>query len=153
MTPKYDLAHKLEGKEILRHPQMMFIYHATQRMNSIRYYMTILAALVGAFTAIQTFDIEMDRDRFNALVCGGLLGVTLVFWALDYRNAQLVRINEDALDEIERKVRADYGLQNFEMIARARQSPGMLKYRNVVPVMFLSVTALSALGLWNALQG
>ncbi len=155
--PKLELKDDVDLKAVLEHVRSQFQYHARQRLESIRYFFAALAvfsvayvsAHAGKASASGGIDSQSAPTVPLVLSLTALL-VTLAFWALDYRNAQLVQIDELAVREIERQVAMKYGLVSFEAVA-ACEKPGQLRrYGNVMKFIFGYFTLLFAVVLvWD----
>ena len=71
------------------------------------------------------------------------LAVALGFWGLDVRNQQMVHINERGLDEIEQLVSKKYGYQFFNMTARWESNSSLIRYRRIVPGLFVIIITIT----------
>ena len=92
----------------LEHGRAKFIYHAGQRQTSIRFYFVALAIVATAFVGVLTADplsILFAKAKLLGLVLGGSgIIVSLLFWALDCRNTQLVDCDEKLVKGIEKEL-------------------------------------------------
>ena len=86
-----------------KHYTDLFIYQARQRIDSIRFFMLAVAVLASAIAALGASDFA---KTVLALV-GGL--VTLLFLRLDYRNSQIVDLDEKPLRELQKLTRKRMG--------------------------------------------
>lgn len=85
--------------EQLEYAKSWFEYHATQRISMFNYFLVVAGFLVSAYSAL----VQKDLLFPSAAVC--VLGIFIsVFAALiDVRNAELVKLAEEVLKNIERE--------------------------------------------------
>ncbi|MEM6577251.1 MAG: hypothetical protein AAF678_02050 [Pseudomonadota bacterium] len=100
---KEDTEEAFDPKPLLDHARTLFVYHATQRLNSIRYFFAIYAVFVAGYIAVFR-DTDIDDFKPFALFVIAALGafVTAVYRALDLRNAELVQVDENAMHFMEK---------------------------------------------------
>lgn len=137
----------------LEHARSLFIYHAGQRLTTIRYffvaYAIFIAAYANAYFGAASRAAAGGPDLHWPLSVIGALAafVVLVFWALDVRNSEIVGIDERALTEVEGRLSDELQLSQIN-ITRACDCPkrAFFQYRNIVPLMYAAFL-LFALGL------
>ena len=77
-----------------------FSLHADQRMKSFHFYIILVTAIMGGLAAI------IKDGHFNKFysIFGAILSIfSFLFWKLDERTRQLVKIAEDALIYLDKK--------------------------------------------------
>ncbi|MBX3521232.1 MAG: hypothetical protein KF835_14575 [Xanthobacteraceae bacterium] len=89
-----------------------FSFHAAQRMKVFSFFFVVIGALTAAH--YQTYAMPLVAMTFSAL---GLI-FSLLFWRLDLRSRELVKIGEELLLEMERQMRA-WGIVNVELVRKA----------------------------------
>lgn len=97
--------------EYLKHARELFIYHADQRLRSIRYATATLAVFFVAYATVFTRSndiIEVEKHALLFVICATGLIVTCIFKRLDRRNAYLVNVDEDAAKIIERHLQSKF---------------------------------------------
>src|SRR5437868_3699051 len=123
-------------KAILEHVRGQFQYHAGQRLNTIRYYFVAYAIFVAAY--VGTFSGSAQAPAYvRCILAMTAFLVTLAFWGLEIRNAQLVKVDERAVNEIEQLVATQYAFEHFRM-TESREQPDQrfLKYRFIIRCLF-----------------
>ena len=133
-----------EFKLLLDHARGQFQYHAGQRLNTFRYFFVAYAIFVAAYVGTMTGKTVVPV--YVPLILGIMAFlVTLGFWALDARNAEMVHIDEAALKEIEGLVATEYERKQFEM-TEAWDKPRypLIQYKWIVKLLY-SVIALVTL--------
>ena len=131
-------------KSILDHVRGQFQYHASQRLNAIRYFLVTYAVLVAAYVGTLTTKAA-DVPSYAKLVLGGLgLAITLIFWGLDVRNQEMVHTDEQGMEEIEQLISKQYGFKFFNMTAGWESTSSIIRYRRIVPALFIIVIAVTA---------
>ena len=138
-----------ELKLALQHGRELFIYHAGQRMASIRFYLVALGVVVAGYVGLFSKG-SGGVTRYEPLsgIILGLIGlvITLCFWALDERNAQLVVIDETLLDAVERKLATRSNIIQYHIIRASNERaiwPQWLTYKAVMPLLFSFFASLS----------
>jgi hypothetical protein len=143
-----------EFKILLDHVRGHFQYHAGQRLTAIRYFFVAYAVFIAGY--LGTFSTSANPPGYARLVISGMaLVVTLAFWILDRRNAEMVEIDERAAFEIENLVAVEFLLDNFRItndwedpkrrIIRCPSAQRIVRYGFVMPILFFIFTALSAI--------
>ncbi|MBC8725009.1 hypothetical protein F6X37_26550 [Paraburkholderia sp. 31.1] len=121
-------------KALLEHTRSQFQYHAKQRLDSIRYFFAAFG-LVGALVA--KMHIESDANSVAVvLVTFTALLFTVSFWVLDFRNAQMVETDEDALKQIEEKVKDAFQLDKFDATKQNEKPHQWRRYKIVTRILF-----------------
>lgn len=96
----------MDLKHLLDHARSLFIFHATQRLNSIRYYFAVYVVFFGGYIAVLR-DSEIDETIrlcvLSAIAFSGA-AVSWVYYKLDKRNAELVQVDENAMHFLEFKL-------------------------------------------------
>ena len=90
--------------KMLEHARELFVYWAGQRLATVRYFAAFYSVLAVAYGNILIGCDMSAIETTKAVLMGiGWLGLvaTMVFWALDCRNAELVRIAEQAMEVLE----------------------------------------------------
>jgi len=124
----------VDVKTLLEHTRSQFQYHAKQRLDSIRYFFAGLG-LVGALVVKMHTDSDPNLVAVILVTFTALL-YTACFWALDFRNAQMVETDEEALKEIEKIVGEKFGLDDFEATRLNEKDEQWRRYKVVMRVMF-----------------
>lgn len=138
-----------ELKPALEHARALFIYHAQQRFTSINYFFVAYALSATAYVGL----LEKAVSPYFRLILGLYAAVvTAVFFGLDRRNAQLVRIDEQAMEELEGRVKNQLTLsKDFQMAHRWHEEATKLQFQNILPVMFLVLVCLAIMAMAHAL--
>lgn len=137
--------------DMLTHARSLFEYHAGQRLNSIRYYMIAYSFLIAGYYSSRGVGDEASSFLSGFALCVVTIIVTLCFWGLDIRNANLVKIDEAALKVLEERVaKAETPeFEAFKITENADQKPYLLsfvfRYSCLVHVVFAVMTALPIL--------
>lgn len=148
-------------KDCLRHARELFVYHATQRHQVIRYSLAMFAAFGAAYVAVlsmpevnisqPTPDIGAinfrDKAAILASICVALAFAAASMLGLDVRNARLVKVAEGAVDKIERIISNDMDIREFKTIFLSER-PGdkFIKYAFIIPSLYLSIFSVSIFG-------
>jgi len=72
---------------------------------------------------------------------------TIGFLGLEYRNRQLVKINENGVSEIERLVADKFHYEHFQMIRDSEMPNQFIKYSRIVTGLYLWFILIAALAL------
>ena len=127
----------VERHQALEHAWAWFELHSKQRMQTVNFYMIVMAALLAACaTAL--------KDNQEGFLCG--LGITMslvsaLFYGLDRRARELVKIGERAL-EIEEEKLAAISSHRIKLVAEsARTGRKGLTYGKLFDAMFCSFGA------------
>lgn len=94
---------ELDMKHLLDHARALFIFHATQRLNSVRYYFAVYVVFFGGYIAVLR-DTGIDEGMRQYVLCAIAFSGAAVSWAyyqLDKRNAELVQVDENAMHFLE----------------------------------------------------
>jgi hypothetical protein len=132
-------------KSVLEHVRTQFQYHATQRLNTIRYFFVAYAIFVAAYVGLEK--APGAPLYFPFVLSATALIITLGFWGLDVRNVQLVHVDERALEEIEELVSEQCHFKFFQMSKNWEKTPfsWLIRYRVIANLLFLVIALISAL--------
>lgn len=152
--------------DLLDHARQQFQYHAGQRLASIRYFFATYAVFAAGYLGVFAKETSAPAQTQLVLSIGALI-ITMAFWALDIRNAELVEIDEDAMREIEGILSAEkrdgQSLEHFtitknwedpikrKITGRCRQR--MVKYSFIVRGLFAAIALLSLAAIAQSLIG
>ncbi len=158
-TPISEMA--FSSGDMLSHARSLFEYHAGQRWNSIRYFIVAYSLLANAYFLLQKNGLETSIDFWEAIIlCIVSLIVTLCFWGLDRRNAELVEIDEFALKELENRAAVAHSSNNNsagnfanKIVAsfRITENAGrgifflhkVIQYKIILRILFFSLSIIS----------
>ncbi|MEO1039629.1 MAG: hypothetical protein AAFX09_08790 [Pseudomonadota bacterium] len=126
----------------LEHARGLFIYHAGQRLQGIRFYFIALAALGGVFAASQSTTPNTPQLFAGLIIAILAFVLTIIFLLLDRRNEELVHNNENSITEIETTITNRLGFKSFGSIA-AGENAKRLTYSVLAPAMFIFFGVLS----------
>jgi len=130
--------------EGLRHAWDWFSLHASQRMQSVNYFLVAAAFLFAAFTSV-------SKDDKHALAIGvALLGVWLsyVFYRLERRVRSLLHAAEDAIAPLETELAAVTKIPALELVSRVKApTAGTWVYSRVFRWLYASAGMAFALGV------
>jgi hypothetical protein len=133
-------------RALLDHARSQFQYHAKQRLDSIRYYFIAY----GIFTAAYFNSTVVKRPAYTFLVAVTAAFITVAFWALDFRNAQMVEIDERSVIELEGAATKEYGLTHYEAMKECEKPDQWRRYKYVMRVVFTYLLAVSLLAaIWS----
>lgn len=137
---------------LLAHYSACFMYHAKQRLDTIRFAIILFSAMVSLLIALAlpSDDSSRDPDFMNSI---GLLGslfafaVIVLFARLDIRNRLLVEINENCLTAFHQKWGSERGViyanNNDELfntiIVSGDKRVFFTSYGTVVPILYLFI--------------
>lgn len=164
-------------KDALEHARNLFIYSAGQRLTSIRYFFAAYAIMAVAYVNVATSDFKaVPQDEcVESVVAKGLgiaevladvfvkdphlvlfalsfLGafVTLIFFGLDIRNANLVWIEEQPMNQAEQLAQQDLKkITTFNITNEWRMENGnwakrfIFQYKTLMPLTFSVFFTLS----------
>lgn len=138
LAPSEDSAKRSDA---LAHAWNWFDLHAKQRMQTVNFYIVLMAAtLAGSGAAIK------DQEY----VFGGLLGSVLILVsglsiAMDRRARVLVRIGEAALRREQKLLAEASGNRALELVAAAdSSSAGTMTYGRIFHVLFVASAVVGA---------
>jgi hypothetical protein len=141
---KLGLQDNADLKAVLEHPRSRFEYHAKQRMDSLRYFLAAYVVIAGGYVTAGRASVNDSLPPYAHLVMAlTALVVTLIFWGFDYRNAQIVNFDEDALKEVEAAVSARYELTAFQMTQASEMPNQWRRYHYLTRLLFTYFTLLS----------
>lgn len=97
-----------------------FKYHAQQRQAVFRFYLVLVGvALAGLISSYSNQYAELATDRW--VVGISLIVLSLLFWRLDVRSYQLVKVAESFLFDEEQRLAAELSTQTIRLTANADQ--------------------------------
>jgi hypothetical protein len=132
-------------RALLDHARGQFQYHAKQRLDSIRYYFIAY----GVFAAAYFNSIGAKKPIYTVAVAVTAAFITVSFWILDFRNAQIVEINELAVAELEGQITNKYHFRHFNGVNNSEKPKQWRRYKKVMPIVFSYLLAASvAAALW-----
>jgi hypothetical protein len=142
-----SLPQKDDVRSILEHVRGQFQYHATQRLNTIRYFFVAYAIFAAAYVSTMTERVAVP-SYVQLTIAFVALVITVGFWMLDWRNVQMIHIDEAALIEIEELVARRYEFEHFEMAKAwdARKYP-VIQYTWVVNALFIVIALVTFLAV------
>ena len=133
----------------LAHARELFIYHATQRHQSIRFYIIAVAASLGAAAAVAARAAHQENVYFTGLALSLFIAfATFVFRRLDIRNAELVENNEAGVQALEARIADMIGedaVKSMEMNAKPRGP----SYSTVMPFFFNTIFIFALLAAFG----
>ena len=140
-----DVAFKL-----LEHARELFIYWAGQRHTSIRYFTLFFSILVVAYGYI-LFQGQIDCGHKQGILSGvgtvSLL-ITIIFFGLDRRNAELVKNAERSMDVLERALAKKLKFCAIQTTLIGDNPKCMfLQYKFIMPAFFLVFIFVSILSI------
>jgi hypothetical protein len=107
-----------------------FEFHAQQRITTFNFYLVIYAGLAGAIS----FMLKEKFQLGSILISLIMIGVSILFWQLDVRNRQLIKIGESILSDSWTKNGLSETL-NPVALSEATQSEGF-RYRELFGAVF-----------------
>ncbi|MFN6935539.1 MAG: hypothetical protein ACK4NZ_10360 [Tsuneonella sp.] len=115
-----------------KHYTDLFVYQARQRIDSIRFY--LIAVAVGA-NAIVGAGTSNAAKSVIALIAGT---ITLIFLRLDYRNAQIVEIDEKPLRYLQKQTQLAFSVNDsWVTFGVAEERRGKLaSYGDLIPLLY-----------------
>lgn len=115
-----------------KHFTDLFVYQARQRLDSIRFY--LLAAAVGANVIVGAGASNLAKGVIAAIA--GF--ITLIFLRLDYRNAQIVEVDEKPLRYLQELTRKRMSVSEewvtFSSVEKGRSR--LASYGSLVPALY-----------------
>jgi hypothetical protein len=141
-------------KEAMKHAWDWFALHATQRMQSVNYFLVAAAFLFAAFTTV-------SKDDKHALALGiSVLGACLsyVFYRLERRVRSLIHAAEHAIEPLEKELATVTQIPALEIVSRVRTPmPGTWVYSKVFRWLYASSGLAFVLGflysVWRLASG
>jgi len=140
-------------KEAIKHAWDFFTIHATQRMQSVNFFLVAEAFLFAAF-------VNAINENRNAVGMGiAVLGTTIcyLFYRFERRIRSLIHAAEDALKPLERNLAEQSGVDSLEIFRSVDQpKPGAWAYSKVFFYLYAISGIVFALGFlyacWAAIQ-
>ncbi len=124
----------------LEHCRELFVYHANQRLQSIRFYFVAFGIFIAGYAAAFAGGTGVASSLLSAVLALGALTITESFRRLDLRNAELVDCDEAPLKILEKIVADRMKLPDFETIKNSDTRGGGNKNKNrygiVMPRLF-----------------
>lgn len=133
---------------LARHYGEGFVYHATQRLSTIRYFLVAFGALAVGYAQFYS-----KTEKVGAAILALLaLVLCVLFRQLDCRNEQLVHLAEEPLKELQAHFRSMLGAS--EKWEPVRQSDNVGRYfrtfGTIVPCLYTVLLLVAAGGLYLA---
>ena len=97
-----------------------FAYHAGQRQTVFNFFLLVIGGCVAAYGATMG-ESGAVYTYFRCFLGVVLALASLVFWRLDQRNAQLVKISEEALKDLEAQMAKDIKVPSIRLMENARK--------------------------------
>jgi hypothetical protein len=125
-----------------------FSFHAAQRMKVFSFFFVVIGALTAAH--YQTFSMPSVAMTFAAL---GFV-FSILFWRLDLRSRELVKLGEELLLEMEGHMRA-WEIASVELVKRANSKKTkhsaplaqlLYSHSQVFNAVFFVIALVSAIG-------
>ncbi|PIW28798.1 MAG: hypothetical protein COW30_06655 [Rhodospirillales bacterium CG15_BIG_FIL_POST_REV_8_21_14_020_66_15] len=148
---KMDPKKEISLADALEHARSLFVYSAGQRLTTIRYFFVAYSILAVAYTRIITETRFDEQQIYLSATCALATFITLVFFGLDIRNANMVHVEEHAMSEIENiiveatiltdKFKITYNWSKTNRCALRE----ILQYKIIMPINFAVFFIISAL--------
>lgn len=127
----------------LQHARDLFIYHANQRLQSIRFFFIAFGVFAAGFTTLLS-GVEIYSSVFGAVFALAAYRIADTFRRLDQRNAELVHHDEEALLNLEGKMAELVGCSSMKITQRGKKAEIYSnQYGVVMPKFFRFVIILS----------
>jgi hypothetical protein len=108
-----------------------FEFHAQQRITSFNFYLVIYSGLAAAVS----FSLKEKLQLGSILISLMMIGVSILFWQLDVRNRQLIKIGESILSDSWQRNGLSEGL-NPVALSDAKQAEGF-RYKELFGTVFM----------------
>ncbi len=118
-----------------------FEYHAKQRIDTFKFYITFSTFLMGSVFAVLDTNILFKNIITIAILCILIL-FSVLFWFLDKRNRDLIEIAKKTIIEIEANQQID---EKFKIFTKAKKEEGI--YKKVFCLIFSIFIILSLLSI------
>lgn len=114
-----------------KHYTDLFIYQARQRIDSIRFYLIAVAVASNVI-------VDSGSSNFAKAVIATVAGlVTIIFLRLDYRNAQIVELDEKPLKYLQSITQSKMNASNEWVTFREAERKGFwVSYGTLVPILY-----------------
>lgn len=136
-------------KLCIEHSWAHFEYHASQRLVMLRFFLLALGFLFAAYgTAFgqHEYGISCSVAIFTATLA-------LLFWFIDVRNVELIKISERPLKESQIKLAGQSFIPTMEMIQASDDGgPKVYRYSFTIPALFGLSLAFSIIAAVYALK-
>lgn len=149
MTNGVDQKLPKDEEILLNHSWQHFSYHANQRLVTFRFYIIIIAVLIGIYFQ------SLDAKPIIAVIAAALgLFISLCFLALDRRNVHLVELSEAVLIRLQKNIAKLTNIDSAKIIELSNDKshkPNIcglsVTYGRVLSTIFGVATLLSAIGI------
>jgi hypothetical protein len=132
-------------KQALDHAWEWFSLHATQRLQSVNFFLVAVAFLSAAF-------VTAVKEQMYFLAGGiALLGacISLFFYRMERRIRSLVQAAECAMEPLEKELADCVGVDAVRLVSHVEEAkPGEWKYSKVFRYLYFTTAASFILGLW-----
>lgn len=108
-----------------------FEFHAQQRTTTFNLYLIIYSGLVAAVSFLLKEKLQLGSILISLM----MIGVSILFWQLDVRNRQLIRIGGSILSDSWRKTGLNEAL-NPVVLSEAKQTEGF-RYKELFGAVFV----------------
>ena len=143
-----------DGKAVdelaLSHAWSWFTLHAGQRLQSVYLFLVSFALVVAGYGA----SYQVKSYLISSIVAVAGLIISLAFWGLEERNRTLVKIGEQPLAALQRRLAQQVNLPSLEMMVAADgEDPGwrrFLRYSWVIRTVMATAMAWMIVGLLAA---
>ncbi|WP_417412720.1 hypothetical protein [Hoeflea sp.] len=134
-----------------------FAYHADQRLKSFNFFFVLEGALTAAYLTSLGSDNRLLAVGFGFL----LLIAAIMFWRLDTRNSELIKISEQYLMKSEsilaavvgQEIRLAHSAENADSCFSTKLLPSILStYRKIFRAIFVSVILFSIFAIIHAIH-
>jgi hypothetical protein len=109
-----------------------FEFHAQQRISTFNFYLLVMSGLVAA----ASFSLKEKIPAGSIVTSLMMLGASVLFWQLDVRNRQLIKIGEDILSDSWQKNGLS-GELNPAVLSKAKQPVGF-RYKELFGAAFIA---------------
>ena len=131
-------------KTALEHAWAWFSLHATQRLQSVNFFLIAVAFLSAAF-------VTAVKEQMYVLAGGiAILGacVSYFFYRMERRIRSLLHAAEDAMAPLQERLATALNMQALRMVSRVDYGqPGEWKYSKVFRYLYIITAAAFVLGL------
>ena len=121
-----DSVREMENKAAARdYAWKWFQLHAGQRQTVFQFFLAIIGAVLAGYFALLHAEPSSCVARFFGLL---IMGLSFLFWRLDCRGSQLVKIAERYLKTGEEKLALSMQLNEIKLVANADADKGGYRY-------------------------
>lgn len=126
------MAHdKTADETALEYGFKWFEFHAQQRTTTFNFYLIIYSGLAAAISFLLKEKIQFGSILFSLM----MIGISILFWQLDVRNRQLIKIGESILSDGWQKTGLNEAL-NPVVLSEAKQNEGF-RYKELFGMVFV----------------